>query len=207
VTGRRSSTSTRKGALCYLAAWDNRRARIFDRCEPKDGIQPFAALVEQFMSVEPYASAQRVFLIVDNGSAHRGQRSIDRLQGAWPNLILVHTPVHASWLNQAEIYLSVLQRKALQPNDFADLDALEQHLLAFRRRYEQIARRLNGGSPAATSRSSWHSSTMPSPGRSPSRPRDPPIRQATPNVKELPSQRRTRLRTPSVSPDTYEWDH
>jgi hypothetical protein len=129
----------RKGALCYLAAWDTRRARIFDRCAPKDGIKPFGQLVEQFMSIEPYASAQRVFVIVDNGSAHRGQRSIDRLQGAWPNLILVHTPVHASWLNQAEIYFSVVQRKALQPNDFADLDALEQHLLAFGRRYEQIA--------------------------------------------------------------------
>jgi len=80
-----------------------------------------------------------VFVIVDNGSAHRGKRSIDRLQGAWPNLILVHTPVHASWLNQCEIYFSVVQRKALQPNDFADLDAMEARLLAFGRRYEQIA--------------------------------------------------------------------
>ena len=86
----------RMGALCYLAAWDTRRARIFDRCAPKDGIEPFDALVDQFMSVEPYRSAQRVFVVVDNGSAHRGQRSIDRLQRAWPNLILVHTPVHAS---------------------------------------------------------------------------------------------------------------
>ena len=127
------------GALCYLAAWDARRAKIFDRCAPTDGIEPFDALVDQFMSKHPYKRAQRVFLIVDNGSAHRGQRSIDRLQGTWPNLILVHTPVHASWLNQAEIYFSVVQRKALQPNDFADLDALEQHLLAFARRYEQIA--------------------------------------------------------------------
>jgi len=96
-------------------------------------------LVEQFMSVEPYRSAQRVFVIVDNGSAHRGKRSIDRLQGAWPNLIVVHTPVHASWLNQAEIYFSVVQRKVVTPNDFADLDTLEQQLLAFGRRYEQIA--------------------------------------------------------------------
>jgi hypothetical protein len=130
----------RMGALCYLAAWDVRHARIFDRCAPKDGIEPFDALVEQFMSVEPYVSAQRVFVVVDNGSAHRGQRSIDRLRGAWPNLILVHTPIHASWLNQAEIYLSVVQRKVLQPNDFADLEILEQQLLAFSRRYEQIAR-------------------------------------------------------------------
>jgi hypothetical protein len=129
----------RKGALCYLAAWDARRAKLFDRCAPKDGIEPFDALVEQFMSVEPYRKAQRVFVVVDNGSAHRGQRSIDRLHGTWPNLIPLHTPVHASWINQAEIYLSVVQRKVLTPNDFPDLDTLEQQLLAFGRRYEQIA--------------------------------------------------------------------
>jgi hypothetical protein len=130
----------RRGALCYFAGWDVRRARIFDRCAPKDGIVPFDELIEQFMSVEPYRSAPRVFVIVDNGSAHRGKRSIDRLQGAWPNLVLVHTPVHASWLNQAEIYFSVVHRKVLTPNDFTDLDAVKQRLHAFARRYEQIAK-------------------------------------------------------------------
>jgi hypothetical protein len=129
----------RTGALCYLAGWDVKHARLFDRCAPKDGIEPFDQLVEQFMSVPPYRKARRVFLIVDNGSAHRGQRSIDRLAGGWPNVIVVHTPVHASWLNQAEIYFSIAQRKVLQPNSFADLAALEQALLAFGRRYEQIA--------------------------------------------------------------------
>ena len=129
----------RKGALCYLAAWDAKRAKLFDRCAAKDGIIPFDQLVEQFMSIEPYSKAQRVFVIVDNGSAHRGKRSIDRLQGAWPNLTLVHTPIHASWLNQAEIYFSIIQRKVLTPNDFADLDTLERTLLEFGRRYEQIA--------------------------------------------------------------------
>jgi hypothetical protein len=128
----------RTGALCYLAAWDARRAKLFDRCAPKDGIAPFDALVDQFMSQPPYSKAQRVFVIVDNGSAHRGQRSIDRLQGAWDNLRLIHTPIHASWLNQAEIYFSVVQRKVLTPNDFADLDTLQQRLLAFGRRYEDI---------------------------------------------------------------------
>jgi hypothetical protein len=133
----------RRGALCYLAAWDARRARIVDRCAPNDGIEPFDTLIEQFMSIEPYASAQRVFVVVDNGSAHRGQRSIDRLQGAWKKLTLVHTPVHASWLNQAEIFFSVVQRKVLQPNNFTDLDALGQTLLAFARHYEQIAQPFN----------------------------------------------------------------
>jgi len=59
----------------------------------KDGIVLFDALVEQFMRTEPYSKAQRVFVIVDNGSAHRGQRSINRLQGRYKNLILVRGSV------------------------------------------------------------------------------------------------------------------
>ena len=129
----------RKGAPCYLAAWDVKRARLFDRCAPADGIVPFDALVKQFMTVEPYRKARRVFVIVNNGSAHRGKASIKRLQSRYKNLILVHTPIHASWLNQAEIYFSIVQRKVLTPNDFPDLNTLEHQLLAFGRRYEQIA--------------------------------------------------------------------
>ena len=129
----------RTGALCYLAAWDVKHARLFDRCAPADGIVPFDALVDQFMSIAPYNKARRVFVIVDNGSAHRGKASIRRLQGRYRSLILIHTPVHASWLNQAEIYFSIAQRKVLTPNDFPDLDTLERQLLAFGRRYEQIA--------------------------------------------------------------------
>ena len=72
-------------------------------------------------------------------SAHRGKKSIKRLQDRYKNLILVHTPVHASWLNQAEIYFSIVQRKVLTPNDVPDLDTLQRQLLAFGRRYEQIA--------------------------------------------------------------------
>jgi hypothetical protein len=91
------------------------------------------------MSVEPYASADRVFWIVDNGSSHRGEASVRRLEGAWPNLRLIHLPVHASWLNQIEIYFSVVQRKLITPNDFADLEELAERLLAFQQRYERAA--------------------------------------------------------------------
>lgn len=129
----------RKGALAYLAAWDVKRACVFGRCETKTGIEPFNRLVQQVMAQEPYASASRVFWIVDNGSSHRGQASIDRLQGRWKNLVLVHTPVHASWLNQIEIYYSILQRKVLTPNDFDSTEALEDRILRFQRHYEQVA--------------------------------------------------------------------
>ncbi|MDF2738827.1 MAG: putative transposase [Actinomycetia bacterium] len=129
----------RGGALAYLAAWDVHQARLFGRCEPSTGIQPFGRLVEQVMASEPYASAARVFWIVDNGSSHRGQASIARLQAAWANLRLVHLPIHASWLNQVELYFSVVQRKVLTPNDFLDLAEVQRRLLAFQRRYQQTA--------------------------------------------------------------------
>jgi transposase len=116
----------RRGALAYLAAWDVHQARLFGRCEPATGVKPFGRLVAQVMTVEPYASAKRVFWVVDNGSSHRGHASVERLEGRWRNLRLVHLPIHASWLNQIEIYFSVVQRKVLTPNDFSDLAELER---------------------------------------------------------------------------------
>jgi transposase len=129
----------RQGALAYLAAWDVHHARVFGRCEPSTGIAPFDRLVAQVMTTEPYASARRVFWVVDNGSSHRGQASVKRLEGTYHNLRLIHLPVHASWLNQVEIYFSVVQRKVLTPNDFHDLAEVRQRLLGFQRRYEQTA--------------------------------------------------------------------
>ena len=126
----------RMGAWAYLAAWDVRRAKLFGRCEPSNGIAPFDRLVADVMAEEPYRSARRVFWILDNGSGHRGPKAVDRLQRQWPTLIPVFTPVHASWLNQIEIYFSVVQRKVLTPGDFADLTALEAALLGFQHRYE-----------------------------------------------------------------------
>ena len=130
---------TRGGSLAYLAAWDVHRAKVFGRCEPSSGIEPFTRLVDQVMTTEPYASARRVFWVVDNGSSHRGKASITRLEGRWDNLQLIHLPVHASWLNQVEIFFSVAQRKVVTPNDVADLDQLAARLLAFQDHYEQIA--------------------------------------------------------------------
>ncbi len=92
------------------------------------------------MEQKPYCQARRVFWIVDNGSSHRGAAAVERLQKKYPNLILVHLPVHASWLNQVEIYFSVVQRKVLTPNDFVSLSQVAQRLFAFQQLYEQSAR-------------------------------------------------------------------
>jgi hypothetical protein len=129
----------RCGAWAYLAALDVHAAKVFGRCEPHSGIEPFDRLVDQVMGRSPYAEARRVFWIVDNGSSHRGAASVARLQSRYQNLILVHGPVHASWLNQIEIYFSVVQRKVLTPNDFPSLDALRERLLAFEQHFATIA--------------------------------------------------------------------
>jgi hypothetical protein len=130
----------RGGALAYLAAYDVHQAKVFGRCAPSTGIEPFMALAEQVMTQEPYASAKRVFWIVDNGSSHRGQAAIDRLAERFPNAVMVHTPVHASWLNQIEIYFSVVQRKVVSPNDFTNLDQVRHRLADFELRYNATAR-------------------------------------------------------------------
>ena len=129
----------RGGAWAYFAALDVHRAKLFGRCEVTTGIEPFDRLVTQVMSHPPYCAARRVFWILDNGSSHRGQASVQRLQEAFPNLVPVHGPIHASWLNQIEIYFSIVQRKALTPNDFRSLAEVEDRLLTFQHHYESMA--------------------------------------------------------------------
>lgn len=125
----------RGGAWPYLAAWDVRRGYVMGRCEPTTGIAPFGRLVDHVLAEEPYRSGERLFWIVDNGSSHRGAAAIQRLSQVDSRIMLVHTPVHASWLNQVEISCSIIQRKVLTPNDFVDLEAIRLRL-AF---YEELS--------------------------------------------------------------------
>jgi transposase len=117
-----------------------RQAKVHGRCERTPDIPAFDRLVEQVMRQRPNRSAKRVFWILDNGSSHRGDRCIERLCSRWPTIIPVHTPIHASWLNQVEIYFSIVQRKVLTPNDSGSLAELEDRLLRFQEHYEQAAR-------------------------------------------------------------------
>jgi transposase len=130
----------RAGVLQYMAAWDVHRAVIFGRCEPKTGKAAFGRLVDDVMSQEPYRSARRVFWIVDNGSSHRGERAAQELRARHPRIVIVHTPKHASWLNQIEIYFSIIQRKVLTPNDCTSLQELEDRIIEFGRRYSALCK-------------------------------------------------------------------
>jgi transposase len=130
----------RGGTLAYMGAYDVHAARLFGAVADKTGIVPFMELAERVMTTQPYASARRVYWVVDNGSSHRGERSVERMRAAWPNAQLVHLPVHASWLNQIEVVFSVIQRKVVHQADFADLAALADRLGRFESRYNASAR-------------------------------------------------------------------
>jgi hypothetical protein len=130
----------RHGTIAYLAAYDVHQAVVIGHCEETTGIRPFTALFDQVMRSEPYASAERVFWVVDDGASHRNWAAAARLSDAYPNAQMVHLPVHASWLNQVEVYFSVLQRKALAPDDFEDLDEAAAQVLAFEKHYNAVAR-------------------------------------------------------------------
>jgi hypothetical protein len=134
----------RGGALQYLAAWDVQRGRVMGRCEAKTGIEPFGRLVQQVMEHPEYRTPYGrsdvrsvVFWVVDNGSSHRGEAAAKRLSKAYANAILVNTPVNASWLNQVEVYFSLLQMKVLTPNDSVDLQELALRI----RLYEELTNR------------------------------------------------------------------
>ncbi len=135
---------TRGGSLTYIAAWDVKRAKVFGRCEPRSGIVPFDRLINDVMTQEPYLSAKRVFWIPYNGSPHSGQSCVTRLQQGWPNIVAVHLPVYASWLNQIEIYFSIIQRKVLTTNDFVCLEVVEERLLASHQQAHRLFRILSG---------------------------------------------------------------
>ena len=146
--GRRSRADSRcwsRASTAATAPWPtsppttSTGAQVIGHCAPSTGIAPFTALAAKVMTGEPYASARRVFWIVDNGSSHRGWTAAARLSEAFPNAVMIHTPVHASWLNQIEIYFSVVQRKLLTPDHAANLNVLAEQLSAFEARYNQAA--------------------------------------------------------------------
>lgn len=129
----------RKGAWTYIAGLDVHRGRVMGRVELANGIAPFDRFVHQVMRREPYASARRVFWLVDQGSSHRPATFPDRLRKMYSNALAVPLPVHASWLNQIEIYFSILERKALTPNDFPNLAAVMERIHAFEQVFNRTA--------------------------------------------------------------------
>ena len=137
----------RRGKLVYLGAYDVHAARLIGSVAATTGIVSFMALVDRIMKTEPYASARRVFWVVDNGSSHNAARSVARMAQAWPTARLVHLPVHASWFNQKappeSTKTSLTQRlNSRAAQRWPDLAAVEAR---FRANFAYIDGRLSDG--------------------------------------------------------------
>jgi hypothetical protein len=130
----------RLGTVAYHAAWDVFRGQLFGRVAPTTSIATFAELIDLVMGQAPYQTAERVFWIVDGGRAHHRNTFPARLQSRYVNAVAVLLPIHASWLNQIELYFSIVQRKVLTPLDVASEETLTQRLLGFQDYYQEQAR-------------------------------------------------------------------
>lgn len=138
--GRYEFEYERQGTIAYLAALDVFSGRVFGRVDDTVGIVPFGKLVDLVMGQAPYSAADRVFWIVDGGPSHHPNTSPARLQATYANITVVHLPTHASWLNQIEIYFSILTRKALTPMDLPYKQAVKERILGFQGRYNENAK-------------------------------------------------------------------
>lgn len=130
----------RLGTVAYHAAWDVFRGQVFGRVAPNTCIATFNLLVDLVMTEEPYQKSARTFWIVDGGCAHHPNTFPTRLQGMYPNAVAVPLPTHSSWLNQIEIYFSIVQRKVLTPMDVANTEILTERLLGFQDYYQERAK-------------------------------------------------------------------
>jgi hypothetical protein len=130
----------RLGTLAYHAVWDVFRGKVFGQVVPTTSIATCNGLVHQVMDSTPYTAAGRVFWIVDSGCAHHRTTFPARLKSMYANAIAVSLPTHASWLNQIELFFSIVQRKVLTPLEVTDEAALTQRLLAFQTYYAKTAK-------------------------------------------------------------------
>ena len=116
---------------------------MIGRCAPTTGIDP----VRRAGRAGDDHRALRLGAAGCSGSWTTAPRTTapapsQRMQAAWPTAVLVHLPIHASWLNQIEIFFSIVQRKVIKPQDFADLDALADRLAGLRRPLQRHRRAL-----------------------------------------------------------------
>ncbi len=130
----------RQGALNFLALWDVHQARAFGRCYGRRGRAEVEAFLDEALAHPPYDSARTIHLILDNCSSQHPSTFPDWVTQHHHRVKLHYLPTHASWLNQVEIFFSIVQRKVLTPNNFRDLELLTERLLEFVAFYNRTAR-------------------------------------------------------------------
>ena len=130
----------RLGVAIYLAALNLGTGRVYGNLVEANNKVTFLAFMEHLMEQEPFRSARRVFLVMDNGSSHDPRTFPAVVTGKWPKVTVAYTPTHGSWLNPVEQYFGGLQRKALEPNDFPTKEAMLERIREFESLHNRYSR-------------------------------------------------------------------
>jgi transposase len=137
----------RRGARHLIAGLSVADGQIVGQCSARKRFVDFQAFISGVLVPEAQRrNMHTIALIMDNGTTHAPKQLEQwlREQAAkqdWGLTFEVHwLPTNASWLDQIEIWFSILQRKLLEPNDFASTQALEQAITDYISYYNQTAK-------------------------------------------------------------------
>ncbi|MGH8069657.1 MAG: IS630 family transposase [Candidatus Entotheonellia bacterium] len=131
----------RDGALNLLARFDTRTGRVDGPCDARQRPRECIAFLESLHAAMP-VKITTIHLSCDNARSHHGTQVHEWLQSP-PRFVLHFTPVHGSWRNQMEPWVSILQRKRLRIVDFASQADLQAKLMQFIAAWHEVAHPFN----------------------------------------------------------------
>jgi len=132
---------SRCGALNLFAAFDTRTGKVYGMTAPRKRQSEFIAFLEHLDREIP-ETVTTIHVVLDNLVMHKGKQ-VRAWLAKHPRFVFHHPPVHCSWMNQVEQWLSILRRKRLRIADFASKEQLAERLMAFIREWNEVAHPFN----------------------------------------------------------------
>lgn len=125
----------RHGTVNLLASLTVYNGPMGAECWDKNDGEHFRPAIRRLL--HPYGWANRIHLIIDNGSSHISEDTTAFFHDLAPRVHVLFTPVNASWLNQAEALLEAFSERYLLRGNWSSRPQLIQHILDSRVDYNQ----------------------------------------------------------------------
>ena len=125
----------RHGTINLLVGLIVYNGRMWAECLDKNDGEHFRPAVRRLL--HPYGWARRIHLIIDNGSSHTSDDTMEFFHALAPRIHVLFTPVDASWLNQAESLLEAFSERYVVRGNWNCRDRMIQHILDSQSEYNQ----------------------------------------------------------------------
>jgi transposase len=136
VPTRREFEYRRHGTAVLFAALDVHDGSVAGWVTDSTRSENFVEFLGDLVAQTP--AGLDLHCIVDNLKTHSTEL-VEQFLEAHPHVHLHYTPTHASWLNQVELFFSILERRLLRRGEFASVDALAERVIAFIKDYNRRA--------------------------------------------------------------------